>query len=85
MRPRVAASGVVALARKPRLWPTAWAEYRALVDPKWRSKWPWLPLPARRYMSFRAEAMYGPERAVLSASELVAYLEWCRWMRALAR
>jgi hypothetical protein len=36
-------------------------------------------------MSFRLEAMYGSTGAAVSAAELVAYLEWCRWMRALAR
>jgi hypothetical protein len=36
-------------------------------------------------MDLRLEAMYGPGGGRLSPSELVGYLEWCRWMRALAR
>jgi hypothetical protein len=36
-------------------------------------------------MSFRLEAMYGSSGTAVSAGELVAYLEWCRWMRVLAR
>jgi len=74
-----------ALARRPRLWPTAWAEMRALVRPRWWAKWPLLPLPSPGYLRFRLEAMYGPPGAKVSAKELVGYLEWCRWMRALAR
>ena len=74
-----------ALARRPRLWPTAWAEMRALVRPRWWAKWPLLPLPSPGYLRFRLEAMYGPPGAKVSATELVGYLEWCRSMRALAR
>jgi hypothetical protein len=36
-------------------------------------------------MSFRLEAMYGSSGNAVSVAELVAYLEWCRWMRSLAR
>jgi hypothetical protein len=68
---------LTAVARRPLLWPTALAELRA--------KWPLLPLPSPGYLRFRLEAMYGPPGAKVSAAELVGYLEWCRWMRALAR
>jgi hypothetical protein len=76
---------LAAVARRPSLWPTAWAELRALTVPEWWAKWPPLPLPAPGYLRFRLEAMYGPAGAKVSAAELVGYLEWCRWMRALAR
>jgi hypothetical protein len=76
---------LIALLRRPALWPTALVELRALARPRWWSKWPPLPLPASGYMRFRLEAMYGTSRGKLSAAELVGYLEWCRWMRALAR
>jgi hypothetical protein len=36
-------------------------------------------------MSFRVEAMYGSPGGTLGPGQLVAYLEWCRSMRALAR
>jgi hypothetical protein len=74
-----------ALARRPWLWPTALAELRAMALPGWWAKWPPLPLPSPGYLRFRLEAMYGPPGAKVSAKELVGYLEWCRWMRALAR
>lgn len=76
---------IVAVARRPGLWRTAWAQWRALRDPKWWSRWPPLPRPAPSYMAFRLEAMYGAPGASISPAELVAYLEWCRGMRALAR
>jgi hypothetical protein len=74
-----------AVARRPELWPTAWAEFRAMARARWWAKWPPLPLPSPGYLRFRLEAMYGPPGAKVSAAELVGYLEWCRWMRALAR
>jgi hypothetical protein len=36
-------------------------------------------------MTFRLQAMYGSSPATMDAAELVAYLEWCRRMRLLAR
>jgi hypothetical protein len=36
-------------------------------------------------MSFRLQTMYGPGATGVNAAELVAYLEWCRWMRLRAR
>jgi hypothetical protein len=81
----LAEGALLAVARRPSLWPTAAAELRALATPRWWARWPPLPVPPPRYLSFRLEAMYGPPGAKVSAPELVAYLEWCRWMRALAR
>jgi len=82
---RLAPRAVVAVARRPGLWPTALAESRALVGPRWWTRWPPLPLPTAEYMSFRLQAMYGTAGGALSADEIVGYLEWCRRMRSLAR
>ena len=73
------------LARRPSLWGTAVRQWRAVVPPVWWGRWPPLPKPTPQYMDLRLEAMYGPGGGRLSRSELVGYLEWCRWMRALAR
>lgn len=81
----LAKGAVAAVARRPWLWPTALGELRALAAPRWWAKWPPLPLAPPAYMAFRLEAMYGAPGAKVSAAELVGYLEWCRWMRALAR
>ena len=80
------ASGALAeVATTPRLWPTALVEWRALTPAAWWRRWPPVPGPARPYMSFRLETMYGSAHAKLSPSDLVGYLEWCRWMRSRAR
>jgi hypothetical protein len=76
---------LLGVARRPRLWTTALSQWLALIGPRWWARWPPLPRPAPGYMSFRLEAMYGSSGAAVGAGELVAYLEWCRWMRALAR
>jgi hypothetical protein len=76
---------LAAVARRPSLWPTALVLWRAVVAPDWWARWPPLPTAPRRYMAFRLEVMYGPHGGRLSPSELVSFLEWCRWMRALAR
>jgi hypothetical protein len=81
----VSRAAFVQVARRPRLWLTAWSQWRALGDPKWWARWPPVPGPAVAYMAFRLEAMHGSPKATLSEDELVAYLEWCRRMRSLAR
>jgi hypothetical protein len=80
--------GLGALAevgRRPYLWATALRQWRAMVPPRWWARRARLPLPTRPYMALRLEAMFGPGGGRLSSSELVGYLEWCRWMRSLAR
>ncbi len=81
----VGKSALAALVRRPSLWGTALRQGRAVVPAAWWARWPPLPMPTRRYLALRLEAMYGPGGGRLSPSELVGYLEWCRWMRALAR
>ena len=78
-------AGFVQVAARPWLWLTAWSQWRALGDPKWWARRPPVPGPAGAYMAFRLEAMHGSSKATLSEDELVAYLEWCRRMRSLAR
>jgi hypothetical protein len=73
------------LARRPGLWPTAVAQWRALAVPGWWARWPPWPGPPDAYLAFRAQTMYGDPDAQVRAAELVDYLEWCRWMRGTAR
>jgi hypothetical protein len=73
------------LVRRPDLWPTGLRQFRALVAPRWWARWPPLPGPPKAYLAFRLQTMYGAPDARVSAGELVDYLEWCRWMRGLAR
>ncbi len=76
---------LVEVARRPRLWATALGQCRALAGPKWWAHWPPVPVPDPVYMAFRLQTMYGSPDATVSPAELVAYLEWCRRVRALAR
>ncbi len=71
---------VLALLRRPDLWPAA----VRLVPPRWWKRWPPLPIPPEGYRRFRNETMYGPGGKV-EAEDLIRYLEWCRAMRRNAR
>ncbi|HTV11153.1 MAG TPA: hypothetical protein VME20_04755 [Acidimicrobiales bacterium] len=73
------------VAKRPGLWGIALVQLRAFVPMRWWARWPPLPLPAKEYMEFRAEAMYGRRDAKMNGDDLVGYLEWCRRMRALVR
>jgi hypothetical protein len=81
----LARSALGQVARRPELWLTALAQWRALLAPRWWARWPPVPGPPKDYMSFRLQTMYGSSRAQVSAAELVSYLEWCRRMRLPAR
>jgi hypothetical protein len=76
-----ARAAILVLAR-PHLWTTALRQGRRLARPGWWRRAPFLPLPDPEYLAFRFETQYGagghPE-----PRDLVAYLEWCRAMRAV--
>lgn len=44
-----------------------------------------MPFPERGYLRFRLEAMYAKGPARLEGAHAIAYLEWCRRMRAIVR
>ena len=67
-----------AVARRPRLWPTALRQARRLAAPGWWRRVPFLPVPPREYVALRALTQYGDEEARLAAADVVHYLEWCR-------
>jgi hypothetical protein len=71
---------VSAILRRPRLWPAA----LTLVPDQWWRRWPPIPFPSRDYLRFRMQTMYGDQGA-LRSDDVIAYLEWCRRMRVLAR
>ncbi|HTW06001.1 MAG TPA: hypothetical protein VME46_00720 [Acidimicrobiales bacterium] len=83
--PGLSVAALVAVSRRPGLWPVALAQWAALTGPRWWSRWPPLPVPPHAYMAWRAEAMYGQAGTAIDGEDLVAYLEWCRRMRTLAR
>jgi hypothetical protein len=74
-----------AVAARPALWHTALRQLAELCPRRWWAKWPPLPLPDPGYLVFRLETLYGDHNRALEVADLLAYLEWCRRMGALAR
>lgn len=69
---------VVAVARRPRLWPTAATQVRRLARPRWWRRWPPLPVPDRAWMRFRLLTAYGDPDHRPEPEDVVAWLQWCR-------
>lgn len=82
---------VLAVMLRPRLWLVAVHQALLLAGPRWWRRPPYLPVPPPAYLRFRLVTAYGgdgtpPVRASggrSPAEDVVAYLEWCRTMRAL--
>ena len=73
------AAAVLAVARRPRLWPTALRQARRLAAPGWWHRWPFLPVPPPAYLRFRLQTAYGgPGTTPIAPHDLVTYLTWCR-------
>jgi len=69
---------VGALARRPRLWPTAWRQAGRLAPDGWARRAPFLPLPDPAYVRFRMVTQYGDPSARPAPDDVLAYLGWCR-------
>ncbi|HKA93041.1 MAG TPA: hypothetical protein VKE97_04505 [Acidimicrobiia bacterium] len=78
------ARATAAVARHPRLWPTALAQAGRLARPRWWRRPPFLPLPHGEYLRHRLETQYGREGEPAS-DDVVTYLEWCRQMTRFQR
>ena len=73
---------LLAVARRPRLWPTALRQARRTAARGWWRKPPFLPVPSGDYLRFRLVTQYGDPAAVPDPADTIAYLEWCRsWDR----
>ena len=68
---------VLALLRRPSLWPTAVGQSLRLARPGWWKRPPFLPLPDPGYVRFRMQTAYGSSGSP-DPGDLVAYLDWCR-------
>ena len=67
-----------AVARRPRLWPTAVRQTLRLAPHRWWRRPPFLPIPDRRYLAFRLQTQYGDARHAAEPGDVISYLEWCR-------
>jgi hypothetical protein len=72
---------VVAVARRPRLWPTALRQVRRTAPPGWWRRPPFLPLPSGAYMRFRLVTQYGAADHQPEVADVLNYLTWCREIR----
>jgi hypothetical protein len=68
---------VVAVLRRPRLWPTALRQFGRAVPAGWWRRPPFLPRPDAEFLRFRAETAFG-RRGTPTPADLTRYLEWCR-------
>jgi len=69
---------VLAVARRPRLWPVALRQWRRTTPRQWWRCRPFLPVPSREYLRFRLLTQYGDSEARATATDVVNYLAWCR-------
>jgi hypothetical protein len=79
------AAATAAVARRPSLWWTAVQQVVVLAAPGWWRHWPPVPLPDPDYMRFRLVTMYGDSAHEPDPSDVVAYLDWCKSVRGVAR
>jgi hypothetical protein len=66
------------LLTRPGLWPVALRQVRRLAPPGWWRHRPFLPVPPRDYLAFRALTMYGDADRLPDAHDVLTYLAWCR-------
>lgn len=74
---RAVRAAVLAVLRRPRLWPAAVVQVFVLARRGWWRQWPPLPVPDAAYVRFRMQTMYGGEDHEPEANDVVTYLEWC--------
>lgn len=73
-----------AVLARPSLWVPAFRQARSLAPEGWWRRAPFLPLPSREYIEFRAVTQYGDSRSALDPSDVVEYLAWCESTRRLS-
>lgn len=71
-------AAAAAVALRPGLWPVALAQARRFAPRGWWRRPPFLPVPDRNLVRFRAVTMYGRPDAPVEPDDLVRWLRWCR-------
>lgn len=74
---------VLAVVGRPGLWLTALRQARRLARRGWWYRPPFLPLPGRAYLGFRAETQYGDQSHPPIPQDVLNYLAWCQEMGRL--
>lgn len=70
---------VLAVAMRPRLWPTAVTAALELAPKGWWKHRPFLPLPDPEWTHFRIVTAYGGDGSLpMRAHDLVTWLDWKR-------
>ncbi len=70
---------LLAVTRRPSLWPTAARAGLELRRRNWWRQAPFLPLPDKRWLQFRLVTAYGGEgRGPIAPADLITWLEWRR-------
>jgi hypothetical protein len=72
-----------AVARRPGLWPVALRQAWRLAPDGWWRRAPRLPVPPAEYVRFRLVTQYGDAGHAMEPDDVVAYLAWCRELRAV--
>ena len=78
---RVSLAVVVAVLRRPDLWPVALTQLFRTAPRGWWRRRPFLPVADREYLEFRALTQYGDSQHPAEPRDVVAWLEWCRKVR----
>jgi hypothetical protein len=77
---------VLAVLRRPSLWPVAIRQSWRLVPSRWWSRRPPLPVPDPAYLRFRTlTSAGGAGRGAPDADEVLAWLRWSRSWPAVTR
>lgn len=71
-------AAAAAVGRRPALWPTAARQVRRLARRGWWRRPPFLPLPDRGWVRFRALTQYGAARQAPMGDDVVGWLVWVR-------
>ena len=72
------------VATHPRLWVTAWRQYRVSLPRRWWARRPFLPVPPADYVRFRLQTQYGGADDRIEPVDVLNYLSWCKLHRSLA-
>ena len=66
-------------------WPEAVRAGWAMRRGRWWAQPPFLPLPERDYVNWRAATAYGSEQTDATAQDLVSYLGWRKQLRRVGQ